>query len=64
MIVGLQAHAGAFRMEYRPDGGSLEEGRNNTKAGFGLQRVSVDPRPPPRVFKGLHGSNVKAIIKP
>ena len=30
----------------------------------GSQRVSFDPRPPPRVFKGLHGSNVKAIIKP
>jgi hypothetical protein len=69
MIVGLQAHAGAFRMEYRPDGGSLEEGSHNTKAAGGhpcseTQRVSVDPRPPPLVFKGLHGSNVKAIIKP
>ena len=31
---------------------------------FGTQGVSFDPRPPPRVFKGLHGSNVKAIIKP
>jgi hypothetical protein len=30
----------------------------------GPQRVSFGPRPPPRVFKGLHGSNVKAIIKP
>ena len=33
-------------------------------AGIGPQGVSFDPRPPPRVFKGLHGSNVKAIIKP
>ncbi len=33
-------------------------------AGIGPQRVSFDPRPPRRVFKGLHGSNVKAIIKP
>jgi hypothetical protein len=31
MIVGLQAHDGAFRMEYRSDGGSLEEGSHNTK---------------------------------
>jgi hypothetical protein len=34
-----------------------------TRAGFGTQWVSFDPRPPPRVFKGLHGANVKAIIK-
>jgi hypothetical protein len=33
-------------------------------AGFETQRVSVDPRAPRRVFKGLHGSNVKAIMKP
>ncbi len=33
-------------------------------AGFGAQWVSLDPRPPRRVFKDLHGSNVKAIIKP
>ena len=32
--------------------------------GFGPQWVSFDPRPPPRAFKGLHGSYVKAIIKP
>jgi hypothetical protein len=35
-----------------------------THAGIGPQGVSVDPRPQRHVFKGLHGSNVKAIIKP
>ena len=35
-----------------------------TDANAGPQRVSFDPRPSPRVFKGLHGSNVKAIINP
>jgi len=28
------------------------------------QRVSFDPRPPPHVFKRLHGSDVKAMINP
>jgi hypothetical protein len=35
MIVGLQVHDGAFRMEYRSDGGSLEEGSHNTRRAGG-----------------------------
>ena len=35
MVVGSQAHDGAFRMEYRSDGGSLEEGSHNTKRAGG-----------------------------
>lgn len=31
-------------------------------AGIGPQGVSFDPRPPRRVFKGLHGSIVRAIF--
>jgi hypothetical protein len=33
MIVGLRAHAGALRMEDKPDGAEWEEGRHNTIAG-------------------------------